>query len=816
LNQRRSVEDDPAHQVADYDADSIRVLEGLEAVRKRPSMYIGDTSDAGMHHLVYEIVDNSIDEALAGACTQVHVLLHIDSSVTVTDDGRGIPVDLHPTENRSAAEVVLTKLHAGGKFDRRAYKVSGGLHGVGLSVVNGLSEHLEVEIKRGGKVYFQEYKRGKPVTPLQEVGRTKGTGTRVTFRPDVEIFGKREFSFETLSQRLRELAFLNRGLRILIEDERTGKAHELEYSGGIVSFVEHLNRAKNAVHDRVISLNGDREEIKVEIALQWNDGYAESVFTFANHINTSDGGTHLIGFKSALTRTLNQYAGAFGILKKDQENFQGEDVREGLTAVLSVLIPEPQFEGQTKTRLGNSEVRGVVEAVVNEKLGLYFEEHPAEAKKIAFKCLEALRVREATRKAKELARRKGILGSSSLPGKLADCQERDPARSELFLVEGDSAGGSAKQARDRHTQAILPLRGKILNVERARFDRMLSSQEIRVIITALGTGIGKEDYSLEKLRYHSIVIMTDADIDGSHIRTLLLTFFYRQMPELIERGFLLIAQPPLFKVKRGKEEKYLNDENSLEDYLIEAGVEGLKLHAAGKERAVAGAQLQAVVKRVSRRQKMVRLLEKKRQDANVIELFWSDRRVRKEILKHREELSTLATDIQTYLMCAVPQICPVGVDIGEDAEHGCQKIVVRSRLNGSLQVTSLSVELLGSPEYFEGRKISEELAVLGHPPYVVTDGTEEHQLKSLDELMRLVIERGKRGQYIQRYKGLGEMNPEQLWETTMNPETRVLVQVRIEDAVEADGIFTVLMGDQVEPRRRFIEEHALQVRNLDI
>jgi DNA gyrase subunit B len=802
-------------QESDYRADNIKVLEGLEAVRKRPGMYIGDTSERGLHHLVYEVVDNSIDEALAGHCDTVEVTIHIDNSVTVIDNGRGIPVDIHPTEKISAAEVVLTKLHAGGKFDKASYKVSGGLHGVGVSVVNALSETLEVEIKRDGKVYQQSYKRGEPEAPLKEVGKSKERGTRVTFKPDGTIFETTDFSFDILSQRLRELAFLNRGVKITIEDERTQKKHEFFYRGGLLSFVEHLNRAKTAVHAKVVHFEGEKDGVDVEIAMQWNDGYSESVFSFANNINTIEGGTHLIGFRSALTRTINAYALNSGLLKKDDENLQGEDVREGLTAVISVKVPEPQFEGQTKTKLGNSEVKGIVEALVNEKFASYLSEHPTEAKKIVAKGVEAARVREATRKAKELARRKGALDSGSLPGKLADCQERDPALSELYLVEGDSAGGSAKQGRDRRNQAILPLKGKILNVEKARFDKMLSSQEIRLMITALGTGV-KEDYDASKLRYHSIIIMTDADVDGSHIRTLLLTFFYRQMPDLVEKGHLFIAQPPLFKVKRGKQERYLKDEQMLEDHLIELGTEDLRLRATNDGNGITGQALQAYVKKIVRWDKLMSLLARKRKNRTVIDALLLEEGFSEETLKNEKALRELEARLATYVNLVAPEQAPISCLLEEDAEHNCFKLTVNTRANGTGFQTVIDRDFLASPEFKEVKKIFADLSNIGMPPYSVENGEQKAQMRSITEVLHYFMEGGKKGLAIQRYKGLGEMNPGQLWETTMNPETRVLLQVRIEDAVEADEIFSTLMGDEVEPRRKFIEENALTVKNLDI
>src|SRR5437870_1950623 len=676
-------------QQTEYKAENIKVLEGLEAVRKRPGMYIGDTSERGLHHLVYEVVDNSIDEALAGHCNQIEVTIHIDNSVTVIDNGRGIPVDMHSTEKKSAAEVVLTKLHAGGKFDKASYKVSGGLHGVGISVVNALSETLEVEIKRDGKVYQQRYKRGVPEAPLKEVGKSKERGTRVTFRPDTKIFETIDFSFDILSQRLRELAFLNKGVRITIEDERTQKKHELLYKGGIVSFVEHLNRAKTPIHPNVVYLQGEKEGIDVEIAMQWNDTYSENIFSFANNINTSEGGTHLIGLKSALTRTINNYAIQTGLLKKDEENLQGEDVREGLTAVISVKVPEPQFEGQTKTRLGNSEVKGLVEALINEKLASYLAEHPGDAKKIGMKGIEAARVREATRNAKELARRKGALDSGSLPGKLADCQERDPALSELYIVEGESAGGSAKQGRDRRFQAILPLKGKILNVEKARFDKMLASDEIKTMIAALGCGIGPEDFDIEKLRYHRIIIMTDADVDGSHIRTLLLTFFYRQLPKVIEQGYIYIAQPPLFRAKRGKSETYIKDERELDAFLIRRAVEArtVKLPANGRE--IAGADLEKLLHKMIAHQKLLQVVERRGHSREILEALVAAGADR-EYFADKAKLDGLAEALTTPTRTVMVQ---------RDEEHNRYRLNVENRSNGYPRQHTIGVDFVTAAEY---------------------------------------------------------------------------------------------------------------------
>jgi DNA gyrase subunit B len=810
---------DTSRAEGEYGADEITVLEGLEAVRKRPGMYIGDTAERGLHHLVFEVVDNSIDEAMAGYCTDILVVLHIDGSVTVEDNGRGIPTEIHPKEGISAAEVVLTKLHAGGKFDSGAYKVSGGLHGVGVSVVNALSMSLAVEIKRRGRVYAQRYQRGKPDAPLAEIGTSDQTGTKVSFKPDDQIFERTEFSFDILSQRLRELAFLNRGVRIVIEEQATQKQHEFLYRGGIEEFVRHLNRAKTPIHATVISLAGTKEGIEIEAALQWNEGYAESIFSFANNINTIEGGTHLTGFKGALTRTLNAYATSANLLRSG-EALQGEDTREGLTAVVSVKLPHPQFEGQTKTKLGNSDVRGYVEALVNEKLGEYLEEHPNEAKGIVLKTLDAARVREATRKAKELARRKGALDSAALPGKLADCQERDPALSELYIVEGDSAGGSAKQGRDRRNQAILPLRGKILNVEKARFDRMLSSAEIRTLITALGTDVlrdreEKEDAEPRKVRYHTIIIMTDADVDGSHIRTLLLTLFYRHFADLIERGFIYIAQPPLFRVKRGKAERYLKDEHALDEHLLDLGTANIALRASDGTPS-SGDALRGLVKQQLRFARVLDIVARQRKSREVVAALAFESGLTPAILADPAALAALVERARVRILAEAPELEPLTIATPDDAEHGGVRLVIRARQNGSAQETVIDAAFLQTPEFGELQRLAAQLRSAGAAPFTLVAGEKESSAPTLAAAVTELLALARKGLDIQRYKGLGEMNPEQLWETTMNPDTRTLLQVRVDDGVEADLMFSTLMGDEVEPRRKFIEDNALSVKNLDI
>jgi DNA gyrase subunit B len=810
---KKSTKKEAAHR---YDAESIKVLEGLEAVRKRPAMYIGSTGPTGLHHLVYEVVDNSVDEALAGYCKNIAVVVHTDNSITITDDGRGIPVKMHPVKKRPSVEVVLTELHAGGKFENKAYKVSGGLHGVGVTVVNFLSESLDVEIKRDGKVFQQSYRGGRPKAALKEVGKTTKTGTRVTFKPDPTVFETAEFSFDTLSHRLRELSFLNAGIRISIHDERTEKSHRFQYRGGISTFVEHLNKNKNPVHPRIIYFLGEKEKVQMEMALQWNDSYSENIYSYVNNINTTEGGTHMVGFKSALTRVINSYSSGRNLLKDLKAGLQGDDVREGLTAVLSIKLSNPQFEGQTKTKLGNSEVEGYVKSIVNEKLGAFFEENPSVAKRIVNKAAEGARAREAAKKAKELIRRKGALDSAALPGKLADCQETNPALSELFIVEGESAGGSAKQGRDRRFQAILPLKGKILNVEKARFDKMLSNEEIRTMITALGCGIGKEEMNPDKLRYHRIIIMTDADVDGSHIRTLLLTFFHRQMPFLAERGHLCIAQPPLFKVKKGKTERYLKDESSLEGFIFESIQDGFSITPKGKRTPLKGPSLITMLKKMALFQRIITRVGRRNKDADIVASLALEDSFDAGKLTSEKAVRRLFDNLKTYIKALHPEIMPVEFKAEKDTEHGCLSIRCTTRRNGRPFETIMDRDFLNSPEFLELKSLGKALRSFGEPPFKLTGNGKALRVNTFRGLIERVLETGKKGLNIQRYKGLGEMNPAQLWDTTMDPEKRILLQVKVEDTVEADLMFTRLMGDQVEPRREFIEKHALEVANLDI
>lgn len=819
--------DDASQPKSDsYSADQIKVLEGLDAVRKRPAMYIGSTGVDGLHHLVYEVVDNSVDEHMAGFGEAIEVTIHIDGSVTVIDNGRGIPTGMHPTQKKSAAEVALTVLHAGGKFEQGAYTVSGGLHGVGISVVNALSEWLELEIWQDGQVFEQRYERGKPNAPLNATGKTKRRGTKVRFKPDGQIFETLEFSFDVLAQRLRELAFLNKGLAITLRDERKEPAKEqvFLYKGGIVSFVEHLNEAKTPLH-KPIYVKVEKPEMLLEVALQYNDSYAENLFSFANNINTKEGGTHLVGFKAALTRTINTYANANDLLKKDTESLTGDDVREGLTAVVSVKVRNPQFEGQTKAKLGNSEVKGVVEAAVNEALGNYFEENPPVARKIIGKAVDAARAREAARKAKDLIRRKSALDGGSLPGKLADCSEKDPALSELYLVEGDSAGGSAKQGRDRKFQAILPLKGKILNVEKARFDKMLSSDEIRTLIMALGTGIGrkreesdkseKDTFDIAKARYHKIILMTDADVDGSHIRTLLLTFFFRQMPELLERGYIYIAQPPLFKVKKGKTERYLKDEGALNDYLADLAVEDVQLYLEGTQDFVSGRRLLPILKKMISFETLLARLNKKPHEAAMVRAFVDEPGFDRDLLKDHTALTNAVVNVKKTLALVFPKLEPM-IEILPDEEHQSNKVACQFSTNGMTHSIEVNHDLVGSADFRELQKLTPSVIGLGRAPYRLKAKGQEQPLHSTDEAVKTILELGRQGLSIQRYKGLGEMNPSQLWETTMDPEKRTLLKVQLEDVTGVDEIFTILMGDEVEPRRNFIQTHALEVRNLDV
>lgn len=787
-----------------YDAESIKILEGLEAVRKRPAMYIGDTGEKGLHHLVFEVVDNSIDEAMAGYCNNVEVTIHIDNSVTVVDDGRGIPVGMHPEAGKSAAEVVMTTLHAGGKFEKNAYKVSGGLHGVGISVVNALSSVFDLEIRRDGKVYTQSYRKGDPQAPLKEMGEATGAGTKITFKPDEDIFIETTYNFDYLSERLRELSYLNRGIRITITDERSDKKREFHYEGGIVSFIEYLNRNKNPLFSPPIYINAEKNSVSLELALMYNDGYKEDVFSFANNIHTKEGGTHLSGFRSALTRSVNAYASSKKLLKGDV-TITGDDVREGLTAVITVKIPEPQFEGQTKTKLGNSEVQGLVTQAVNEELATYFEENPREAKIIVTKSITASQAREAAKRARDLTRRKGVLESSTLPGKLSDCQEKDPALCEIFIVEGDSAGGSAKQGRDRKYQAILPLRGKILNVEKARLDKMLNSEQIRILFTALGGGIGRDDFDVNKMRYHKIILMTDADVDGSHIRTLLLTLFHRHMEEVIKRGYLYIAQPPLYKVSKGKKERYINNDKELENHLLYVGLLGKKLIVEDGT-TIEGKTLVTVIQKMIEYAKLEEKLVSRGYPKSVIEKMLDEEIVDKEFFLDEENLKKLAeplTDAEHETSTRA------------DEEHGGYALEWYDKKAG--QKRTINWDLVISVEYQRLHSIRRTLEAYDKPPFILNgDKKETISLKDKNSLLVHVAKASKEGVNIQRYKGLGEMNADQLWETTMDPEKRNLLQVRIDDAVEADNIFTLLMGEQVEPRREFIQTHALEVRHLDI
>jgi DNA gyrase subunit B len=788
-----------------YDAKSIKVLGGMDAVRKRPAMYIGSTGELGLHHLVWEVVDNSVDEAMAGFCDEINVVVHEDNSVTVTDNGRGIPTDTHATEKRPAVEVVMTMLHAGGKFDSDTYKVSGGLHGVGVSVVNALSDWVDLEIWRDGKVWEQSYEHGRPASKLEVTGKTRKTGTKITFHPDPEIFGETLYSYDVLAQRLRELAFLNKGLKITLADERNDKTTEFRFTGGIVEFVKFMNRGKQPLHDSPIYIEGRRDTVDMEIALQYNEGYNENIFSFANTINTIDGGTHLSGFRSALTRTINSFASSTG-LQKDQKNgvtITGDDVREGLAAVVSVKLPQPQFEGQTKGKL-NSDIKGLVEQLVNEKLGEYFEKHGTVGRRIVAKCIEAARGREAARKARELTRRKSALDSGGLPGKLADCQERDPAHCELFIVEGESAGGSAKQGRDRKYQAILPLKGKILNVEKARYDKMLGHEEIRAIITALGTGIGAEEFDATKLRYHKIILMTDADVDGSHIRTLLLTFFFRHMHELIEREHVYIAQPPLYRIKHGKSERYIRNEREFARELLRHASDESSVKPSKGEKIEGGALTQFLLN-VQEYEQVRRRLERKLRAGKLLDLLaeaglekktdFADKKAVEKLLKAIEKENL---DFQASLEF--------------DEEHSLYQIV----LANSHGERRIGWELAATPEYRRFLALSRQLAGLNTPPFTISHNGDRVVKDNALDVLAYILEDAKRGFAITRFKGLGEMNPEQLWATTMNAETRTLLKVRLEDAVAADQIFTTLMGEDVEERRKFIQENALDVVNLDV
>jgi DNA gyrase subunit B len=812
-----------------YGSENITVLEGLEAVRKRPGMYIGDVHDgSGLHHLVWEVVDNAVDEHLGGFCTRMDVTIHFDGSVTVDDNGRGIPTGMH-TKGVSAAEIVMTVLHAGGKFDHSSYKVSAGLHGVGVSAVNAVSEWLKMEIKREGHVHFQEYRRGVPVEPLAVIGDTDKTGTKITFKPDHEIFSATDFSYDMLASRLRELSFLNAGFVITLTDERgEGRAETFEYKGGIREFVELLNKAKEPVHEQVVHINSEMTAengnvINVEVALQWNSSYAEQIFAYTNNVHNRDGGTHLTGFRAALTRVFNNYGTAQNLFKDVKSGLSGEDIREGLTSVINVKLPDPSFDSQTKSKLVSSEVKGIVESVIGDKLGQYFEENPQPARKIIEKAILAAKAREAARKAREVVR-KGQMDYTALSGKLADCQTRDPEQAELYIVEGDSAGGSAKQGRDRKFQAILPLRGKILNVERARLDKMLSSAEIGTLITALGCGIGSVEqggsFDIEKLRYHHIVLMTDADVDGSHIRTLLLTFFYRQMPEILEKGYLYIAQPPLYRVSKGKKSLYMKDQAALDRFFLEQGVDGLAVRAS-KGPTLSGEPLLRLADRMRAFRKALAKLDR-RADARLVSAVLRASGLGKTELRERKKVEQAVPLVRARIEKRYPDILPLGMEIGWETEHGAARIAINPRPGSGARNVVIDWNLVESAEYEELYAIEQDVRSIGPAPYFAKtvkgddEAGKETEVEDADALWDYIDQRGRKGWGLQRYKGLGEMNPEQLWETTLDPNARVMLQVRLDDAVQTDQIFAILMGDQVEPRREFIEQNALNVKNLDI
>ena len=806
-----------------YGADSIQVLEGLEAVRKRPGMYIGDTGVRGYHHLVYEIVDNSVDESLAGHCKHINVTIHADESITNEDDGRGIPVEKHKT-GKSTLEVVMTVLHAGGKFDGGSYKVSGGLHGVGASVVNALSERCTVEVRRDGHVWKQGFERGKPTGEIEKLGTTDKKGTKTTFKPDRLIFKGDDitYNFTTLANRFRELAFLNAGLHISLTDERTSKKQDFQYSTGLKEFISYLNESKKSLHPEVMHFSAEKEGVEVEIALQWNDSYTESIYSYCNNINTIEGGTHLVGFRGALTRTANAYATEKGLLKDLKENLEGEDIREGLAAVVSVKVKEPQFEGQTKTKLGNTEVKGIVESLVNDKLADWFDRNPGPAKTVVGKCVESARARLAARKARELTRRKTALDGNSLPGKMADCQERDPALCELYLVEGDSAGGSAKQARDRRTQAVLPLRGKILNVEKARFDKMLGNEEIKMLVSALGTGIGKDNVSVDKIRYHKIVIMTDADVDGSHIRTLLLTFFYRQMPEVLEKGYVYIAQPPLYRVKKGNNEKYIKNEGALTEYLMDASLASVNI--LNLKEGTTEAELKNLILNIQKFDHLLKTMSSK-YDRELLYFLVSRKVKLAKLLESKDEVDKVLGQFKKWVdENPLNGILEVTHSVEKDAERNSHLLKVVTTRYGHKQQTRFGSDTASASEWIELTSLWDKFE--GILPLPVRVGPERGAKNASDketqeftghaEFVQFVLEQSKKGNYIQRYKGLGEMNPEQLWETTLNPDNRTLLKITIDDAIAADETFSVLMGEQVEPRRKFIEDNALLARELDV